>query len=163
MLSCWLQNYDSPVVLPIAHLLLFILLLFHTPAVWPTFNFSDRTQSFALLRWYLLNYKEKNISLDDLGLLSCDAVSLCELLPKFRRILMHWAPHHRRLNHQQEQYENLKFRSACFFLMHYKLLIICFHLKLHMFSTAVPLITCVKPQDKGNFRTTAILNFIFHY
>jgi hypothetical protein len=126
VLSCWLQNSDSPVVvLPIAHLPLFILLLFHSPAVWPTFSFSDRTQSFALLlRWYLLNY---NICiffflLDDLGLLGCDAMSLCELLllPTFRRIIAHSAPHHRRLNHQQGHYENLKFLSACLFLMLYK-------------------------------------------
>jgi len=58
VLSCWLQNPDSPlVVLPMTHLLLFVLLLFHSPAVWPTFSFSDRTQNFALLlRWYVLNY-----------------------------------------------------------------------------------------------------------
>jgi hypothetical protein len=64
----------------------------------------------------------KNISLDDLDFLGCDAVSLCELLllPTFRRIIVHSAPHHRRLNNQQEHCENLKFRSARLFLMHYK-------------------------------------------
>jgi len=128
VLSCWLQNPDSPlVVLPMTHLLLFVLLLFHSPAVWPTFSFSDRTQNFALLlRWYVLNYIIYiyiyiYISLDDLGRLGCDTVSLCELLlPTFRRIVVHSAPHHRRFNHQQEHCENLKFRSVCLFLMHYK-------------------------------------------
>jgi len=38
---------------------------------------------------------------------------------------------------------------------------ICFHLNLHMFSSAGPLITSVKLQDKGNVRTTAIFNFAF--
>lgn len=122
VLSCWLQNSDGPiVVLPFAQLLMFILLLFHSPAAWPTFSFSDRTQSFALLpRWYLLNYKKK--TLDDLGLLGCDAVSLCVLLllPTFRRIIVHSAPRRRRLNHRQEHCENLKFRSACLLLMHYE-------------------------------------------
>jgi len=123
-LSCWLQNSDSPlVVLPMAHLLLFVLLLFNSPEVWPTFNFFNRTQNFALLlRWYVLNYIYIFFfSLDDLGLLGCDTVSLCELLlPTFRRIVVHSEPHDRRLNHQQEHCEYLKFRSVCLFLMHYK-------------------------------------------
>jgi hypothetical protein len=116
VLSCWLHNSDSPlVVLPMAHLLLFLLLLFHSPAVWPKFSFSDQTKNFALINVY--------ISLDNFGLLGCDTVSLCELLlllSTFRRIIVHSAPHHKRLNHQQEHCENLKFRSACLFLMHYK-------------------------------------------
>jgi len=64
-------------------------------------------------------YKKK--TLDDLGLLGCGAVSLCVLLlPTFRRIIVHSAPRHRRLNHRQEHCENLKFRSACLLLMHYE-------------------------------------------
>ena len=38
---------------------------------------------------------------------------------------------------------------------------ICFHSNRHMLSSAGPLITPVKPQAKGKFRTAAILSFTF--